>query len=250
MEYVFDNNGIKITATYSDEEINTVFIPLLGRLSKLHSQKGRRVIVMLAAPPGAGKSTLSSFLEHLSSNVIPDKKVQAIGMDGFHRYQEYLTSHTADVGGKQVLMVDIKGAPVTFDIEKLKDKLCEIASGKNCGWPVYNRLLHNPVEDAVFVDADIVILEGNYLLLDEDGWRDISDYADYTISIKAEPEMLKERLIKRKISTGSPTDRAVEFVESSDMANVKLCLGKTKPADLELDLLKMGEYSIVSGSMN
>ena len=62
--------------------------------------------------------------------------------------------------------------------------------------------------------------------------------------------MLKDRLIKRKISTGSPADKAVEFVESSDMANVKLCLDKTKPADLELDLLKMGEYSIVSGSMN
>lgn len=60
-------------------------------------------------------------------------------------------------------------------------------------------MLHDPVEDAVYVDGDIVILEGNYLLLNEDGWRDLSKMADYTISIKADPEMLKKRLVERKI---------------------------------------------------
>jgi hypothetical protein len=105
-----------------------------------------------------------------------------------------------------------------------------------CGWPVYNRLLHNPVEDAVLVDGDIIILEGNYLLLDEVGWRDLSDYADYTISIKVDPQILKERLIERKISTGCSKDKAVKFVEFSDMANVTLCLEKTKAADLEIKI--------------
>ena len=242
MEYLFNNNGIEIKATYSDEEINTVFIPLLEHLSEMRSRKGHRLIVMLAAPPGAGKSTLSSYLEFLSGDVISGMKVQAIGMDGFHRYQDYLISHTADINGRKVPMVDIKGAPVTFDIEQFKIKLREIASGKNCGWPVYNRLLHNPVDNAVFVDGDIIILEGNYLLLDEEGWRDLSDFADYTISIKADPAMLKERLIKRKISTGCPEDEAVAFVEFSDMANVKLCLEKTKRADLELVLSKQSGY--------
>ena len=236
MEYVYDNNGIEIKAVYRNEEINTVFIPLLKRLSEMHSRKGSRLLVMLAAPPGAGKSTLSGFLENLSKDVIPGKKLQAIGMDGFHRRQDYLISHTAFIDGREVPMVDIKGAPVTFDLELLKDKLQELASGKNCGWPVYNRLLHNPVEDAVFVDGDMIILEGNYLLLNEEGWRDLSDMADYTISVKADPDMLKERLIERKISTGSPRDTAEAFVEFSDMANVRLCLEKTKAADLELKL--------------
>ena len=135
MEYLFNNNGIEIKATYSDEEINTVFIPLLEHLSEMRSRKGWRLIVMLAAPPGAGKSTLSSYLEYLSGDVISGMKVQAIGMDGFHRYQDYLISHTADINGRKVPMVDIKGAPVTFDIEQFKIKLREIASGKNCGCP-------------------------------------------------------------------------------------------------------------------
>lgn len=88
---------------------------------------------------------------------------------------------------------------VTFDLERLKDKTEKMLSENNCGWPVYNRLLHDPGEDAVYVDGDIVILEGNYLLLNEDGWRDLSKMADYTISIKADPEMLKKRLVERKI---------------------------------------------------
>ena len=243
MDYIFNNNGIEVKATYKDEEINLIFVPLLERLSEMHSQKGSRLIVMLAAPPGAGKSTLSGFLEHLATEVIPGIKVQAIGMDGFHRRQEYLTSHTTDVDGKKVLMVDIKGAPVTFDLGKLKNKLSEIASGRNCGWPVYNRLLHNPVDDAVFVDGDIIIIEGNYLLLNEDGWRDLSDMADYTISITADPDMLKERLIERKISTGSSKEKAVAFVEFSDMANVMLCLKNTGQADLMLSLSKDTGYS-------
>ncbi len=243
IEYIFNNNGIEIKAVYSKEEINTIFIPLLEHLSEMHTQKGDRLIVMLAAPPGAGKSTLAGFLEHLSGEVIPDKKVQAIGMDGFHRRQEYLTSHTTDVRGRETLLVDIKGAPVTFDIEKLKAKLSEIASGKNCGWPVYDRLLHNPVDDAVFVDGDMIILEGNYLLLREEGWNDLADMADYTISVKADPDMLKERLIERKISTGCQKDKAIAFVEFSDMANVMLCLEKTGPADLELCLSKKSGYT-------
>ncbi|MCR4807434.1 MAG: nucleoside/nucleotide kinase family protein [Lachnospiraceae bacterium] len=236
MEYTFNNNGIEICARYSDREIDEIFIPLLKHLSDLQDKKNSRLLVMLAAPPGAGKSTLSSFLEFLSRDAIAGKKVQAIGMDGFHRRQEYLTSHTTIVDGREVLMVDIKGAPVTFDFDRLKEKTKEMLSVSRCGWPVYNRLLHNPVEDAVYVNGDIIILEGNYLLLDEDGWRNLSDMADYTISIKADPEMLKKRLVERKISTGSPEEKAVKFVEFSDMANVRLCLEKTKPADLELDL--------------
>lgn len=196
MEYTFNNNGIEICARYSESEINEIFIPLLKNLSDLYTKKNSRLLVMLAAPPGAGKSTLSSFLEYLSKDVISGKKVQAVGMDGFHRRQEYLTSHTTKVNGQEVLMVDIKGAPVTFDLERLKDKTEKMLSENNCGWPVYNRLLHNPVEDAVYVDGDIVILEGNYLLLNEDGWRDLSKMADYTISIKADPEMLKKRLVE------------------------------------------------------
>ncbi len=81
-------NGINVCASYSEEEIDGIFISLLKHLVEICEQKKKRVIMMLAAPPGAGKSTLASFLEHLSRKRIAGYKVQAIGMDGFHRQQD------------------------------------------------------------------------------------------------------------------------------------------------------------------
>ena len=240
MEYNVNINGIDVDAAYSDETIEEIVKPLLKHMADLHDSEKKRILVMFAAPPGGGKSTFVSFLEHMAIEIIPAKKVQAIGMDGFHRRQEYLISHTTVVDGKEIPMVDIKGAPITFDLEALKNKIIELKENAVCKWPEYNRILHNPVEDAIAVDADIVLLEGNYLLLDEDGWRDISEYADYTISMTAEPQMLRERLIDRKTASGNTREKAEKFVDFSDMANVRICLEHSKKADMELTIDEAG----------
>ncbi len=237
-------NGIHVDAVYSEHAVSDIFVPLLQRLTDLQREKGRRILVMLAAPPGAGKTTLLSFLEKLSREREDLSEIQVIGMDGFHRRQEYLLSHFAERNGKQVAMVEIKGAPVTFDLEKLTDSVRRVAAGEICGWPVYDRLLHNPVEDALRVDGDIILLEGNYLLLDEDGWRSLADYADYTISIAADEALLRTRLIDRKMKTGVDETAAVRFVDFSDMPNARICLTRTKPADLQLAIDAGGEYQI------
>ena len=169
MEYNACINGYDITAHYSDENINEIFTPLLKRLTEMQKQKNGRLLVMLAAPPGAGKSTLLDFLEYLSKTTEGLKGIQTIGMDGFHHYQDYLLSHEIERDGQIIKMVEIKGAPITFDLKALTDRIKLVASGEKCGWPTYDRTLHNPVEDTIQIDSDIVLLEGNYLLLDEDG---------------------------------------------------------------------------------
>lgn len=234
IEHKVTINGIEVAAEYSEWEVDEIFLPLLRELDRLQKEKGRRILAMLAAPPGAGKTTLLSFLQKLSRETEGIRPIQTIGMDGFHRRQEYLQTHSVLRDGKRISMVEIKGAPVTFDLERLTAQIRKVAAEEHCGWPTYDRLLHNPVENAIRVDGDIVLLEGNYLLLDEDGWRDLSSYADYTISIRADEGLLRKRLIDRRIKTGVPEEAAVRFVDFSDMPNVRLCLEKTKPADLEL----------------
>ena len=236
MNYSANINGIAYSVDYSDALVNGTLIPLLRHLSQLHTEKGSRVIVMLAAPPGTGKSTLVSFLEHLARSVIPEKRLQAVGMAGFHLRQEYLLTHTAEVNGEMIPMARIKGAPITFDLQALRTKIEEAAQGQICKWPHYDRQLHDPVDDAIAIDADIVLIEGNYLLLDADGWRDLSRYVDYTISLTADEEMLRSRLIRRKMKTGMTQEDAKRFVASSDMRNVRLCLDMTMKADLELSV--------------
>ena len=236
MNYSANINGIAYSVDYSDALVNGTLIPLLRHLSQLHTEKGSRVIVMLAAPPGTGKSTLVSFLEHLAQSVIPDKRVQAVGMDGFHHRQDYLLTHTVELDGENIPMARIKGAPITFDLDALTRKIREVTEGNICRWPHYDRQLHDPVDDAITIDADILLIEGNYLLLDADGWRDLSRYADYTISFTADEEMLRSRLIRRKMKTGMTQEDAKRFVASSDMRNVRLCLDMTMKADLELSV--------------
>ena len=240
MKYSANINGIDTIAYYSEKTIRDLFAPLLKRLSAMHSEKLNRIVVMLAAPPGAGKSTLVSFLEYLARETVPETSFQGVGMDGFHFQQEYLLSHAVSVNGSKIPMVDIKGAPVTFDLEKLTKKVAEVTAGHICKWPYYDRNLHKPVEDAITINSDVVLLEGNYLLLDMEGWRGLSEYADYTISLFADEEILRERLIKRKTAMGVNEAAAERFVDFSDMANVRLCLEKTKAADLELEVAHDG----------
>ena len=244
IEHNVSINGITVHAEYSEQAAEGIFLPLLKRLTQMQREKGKRILAMLAAPPGAGKTTLLTFLEKLAREQEDIQPIQIIGMDGFHRRQEYLQDHYVLRDGRQVSMVEIKGAPVTFDLERLMDSVKKLAAGETCGWPAYDRLLHNPVENAVCVDGNIVLLEGNYLLLDEDGWRDISRYADYTISVRAEEGFLRKRLIDRKKKTGTEEEAAVRFVDFSDMPNARICLEKTKPADLMLTIDTDGEYHI------
>ena len=235
-------NGIEVQAKYTEESVQNIFLPLLRRLSAMQKKKGSRILVMLAAPPGAGKSTLTSFLQALAAQEPDITPVTVIGMDGFHRYQDDLLAHTTTRNGKEISLVQIKGAPLTFDLKRLTERVRQVAAGEECGWPEYNRLLHNPTENALTVKGDIVLLEGNYLLLDKDGWRELAGFADYTIRIRAEEEMLKTRLVERKISSGTDPEAALHFVEFSDLANVRECLEYTKKADLTLMLSEDGSY--------
>lgn len=242
--FTVEINGIEVNAKYTEDNIDQIFIPLLEMLTKMQQEKQRRILVMLAAPPGTGKSTLCEYLKYLSNNKEGIYPIQVIGMDGFHRYQDYLLSHTTVRDGVEIPMVKIKGAPITFDLDLLKERIIKVAAGDKCGWPEYNRMTHNPKEDATTVDGDIVILEGNYLLLDIDGWKELKQYADYTIRISARESDLRQRLIERKINSGASYEDAVLFVDNSDLYNARTCLKHSVKGDMNLQLNTDDSYSI------
>lgn len=239
--YKFLVNTFEVNADYYEEDIENIFIPLLKQLTNLKIDRNRRILVYLAASPGVGKSTLASFLEFISKNEAGAEELQAIGLDGFHYHQEFIKNNKVIIDGIEVPMAEVKGCPETFDLDKLKSKIVSLKN-ENVKWPIYDRNLHDVVEDKILVTKNIVLIEGNWLLLDEDGWRDLKEYCDYSIFIKAEEGMLKKRLIERKRKGGLSEEAAVKFYEKSDSKNVQRVLNNSLKADLVLELSNYGKY--------
>lgn len=165
-------NGLRVEAHYHDDEIENVHKPLLQRLANVHSANARRrTVVFLSAPPGTGKSTLTTFWEWLSRQEPSLPAIQTLPMDGFHHYNDWLDTHHLRA---------YKGAPETFDVEKLAQNLRQIREGEGT-WPQYDRQKHDPVEDAIVVSAPIVIVEGNWLLRDDERWRALAAFCDFSL---------------------------------------------------------------------
>ncbi len=230
--------GLPVEAVYPDDEVRTLIDPLILHLKHLQAQKKRRILVFLAAPPGAGKSTLCKFLADRGN-------FAALGMDGFHLPQDILCKTCTVRDGKTIPLVSIKGAPETFDLPKLHSFIKRASSGECFLWPDYDRLLHNPVENRIPVTSDILLIEGNYLLLEREGWKNLKNFADFTIRITADETILRPRLIERKKQSGMELQRAEQFVDFSDMENARLCESCSSEADLMLRLLPDNTYQCI-----
>lgn len=241
INYKTEINGLPQEVRFSKGAIEKIFKPFLLKLSELREITDRKVVAFIAAPPGVGKTSLVQFLEKLSRENIELSPIRALGMDGFHYDSEYLKSNTIVKDGQEILLNDIKGAPETFDVDTLQEKLREVRQ-EGTDWNIYDRMIHDVVHNVLSVEDDIILLEGNYLLLKEPRWTNIRVLADYTVFIKARPEILKERLINRKIQGGLSREAAEKFFEFSDARNIERVLKNSAQADETWQLLQDGDF--------
>lgn len=230
-KFIFRVNGLDIEAEFDSRNRERVFLPLLHHLTDLQREKNRRIVAFLAAPPAAGKSTLCLYLERLSRTEAGLVPVQSVGIDGFHYPQAYLDSHTIVRDGQTIPLAKIKGAPETYDVEKLRT-LLECVNADKQRWPLYDRRIHNPVENAVEIKEQILILEGNWLLLDEEPWNTLN--CDYSIFLRAGDERQLERIVRRKMLGGFDEATAREFVRSNDAPNIARCMAHSRRGDMNL----------------
>lgn len=230
-------NGFDVTAQYSDEDIETVHKPLLKQLAQLHLNTSRyRTIIFLSAPPGTGKSTLTAFWMWLAARTPDLPEIQVLPMDGFHHYNRWLERHQ---------LRDRKGAPETFDVEKLAQNL-QLIRNQPGDWPQYSRQKHDPVESAIQVTSPLVIIEGNWLLLDDPHWAPLRQYCDFSLFIRAPAMALRERLIARKCAGGVSEDDAQAFYLRTDGPNVELVLSHSVPGGITLEMDVDGGYRFAS----
>lgn len=238
-------NGMEYDVIYNDYEVKNIFIPLLKELTIRSKKKNGKFIVFLAAPPGTGKSTLSLFLEKLSKEDSKLESIQALSLDGFHYTNNYLkTTFFKDKNSRKISLYERKGSPETFDIETFKIYIKKIKEERDVKWPIYDRKLHNPVMNVDDIKSKILLIEGNWLLLNEEKWKEVGRECDYSIFIEADSKLLKERLISRKKNGGLTEQEAEEFYLKSDFLNIERVIKKRKKCDLTLEMLETGEYKI------
>lgn len=243
MKVKLNISGFDTEAVFPDKDIETIHQPLVEKFTRLYKETRQRVVIFLSAPPGSGKSTLAAFWEHLSEQDEHLEPLQVLPFDGFHYPNEILDSNSIERNGERVSLRSIKGSYETFNLTELIDKLKQLKIN-DPKWPYYDRNLHDPVDDAIEVTRNIVVVEGNWLLLDEPVWQGLHKLADFSVFLDTEAEFLQERLVNRKIRGGSSPEDALAFYHQSDSVNVDKVLNHSIKADLNLFMNRDGSFDI------
>lgn len=188
-----------------------------------------RILVAIAGPPGSGKTTFAQSLANQMNFGHPGT-CQVVSMDGFHLDDTYLEMQ----GWRQR-----KGAPFTYDLGGLDAMLKRLKNNEedHIMVPVFDRRIEIARAGALAIPKStrIVLVEGNYLLLDQKPWQKLRRYFDKTIMLKASLETLRQRLHERWRDLGLSGPQIEQKLTGNDFKNIDLVLHSSNSADLVVD---------------
>ncbi len=182
-------------------------------LQKVHTiPSGRRWIVAIAGAPGSGKSTLA---DTLVANLNEQGRAAAVlPMDGYH-YDDGLLNAWG--------IRHRKGAPETFDVDGFAHMLRRLKKpdAPDIAVPVFDRDLEIARAGARIIKAEteVIVVEGNYLLLDETPWRQLQDMFDLKVFLDVPECELRRRLRSRWEGYGLDEAGILQKLDENDLPN-------------------------------
>jgi pantothenate kinase len=201
---------------------------LVDRVLQLRTRTGGRVVLVgVVGEPGSGKSSLAAaVVEGLRQR---GRTAVLVPMDGFH---------LANVALEALGRSDRKGALDTFDGAGFAALLARLrAKGPETVWaPTYDRSIEESVAGAIPVPpaTEVVVTEGNYLLVDEEPWAEVGELLDEVWAVRTADPVRTARLVARHEEFGKTPERARAWVETVDEPNAALIRDTLHRADLDV----------------
>lgn len=190
-----------------------------------------RFIVAIAGPPGAGKSTVSDALRE--ALLAQGQSAEILPMDGFHMDNGLLEARG---------FLPRKGAPETFDVRGFLDIVAAVRKAdQEVLVPVFDRSREIAIASARAIAADtrFILVEGNYLLLNEQPWTRLDGCFDYTIFIGPDADVLTQRLTQRWVDIGMDADGLAHKLYGNDLPNGERVVRNSRPADLRVEMIEL-----------
>ena len=191
-----------------------------------NSEGRKRYIVAIAGPPGAGKSTFAQALLLL----LKEKSIQAkiISMDGFHLDNSILVDRN---------LLDRKGAPATFDTAGFIHLMNRLSNFEDdVVIPEFDRNKDLSIAGSSIISTKdkVLIVEGNYLLIEEEPWTELKKTWDQTIFINPGMDTIEQRLLNRWLRHGLDAKDAKKRTLTNDLPNARYVLEKSSDSDIQI----------------